>query len=185
MIKTDRLLLRRWRDQDIEDYAALNADARVMQFFPSTYSVEESSLQIERFNKSIDDLNLGFWAAELLETGRFIGFIGLNSQPSGLPISPCVEIGWRLAADVWRQGLASEGAIAVLKYAFIELELDEVVSFTSTLNVASQGVMKKIGMHKQAATFFHPRVDSASPLAEHVVYRLSRQVWQKYNDLNC
>lgn len=179
MITTKRLILRRWRAEDVDAFAAINADQKVMEYFPSTYTHQESRAQLKRFNKSIDELGFGFWAAELVDDGRCVGFIGLSSLPKELPFSPCVEIGWRLASDVWRQGLASEGATQVLKYAFNELNLNEIVSVTSVSNVASQGVMQKIGMLRQNLTFMHPRVDPASPLAEHVLFRLSKSDWKK------
>lgn len=179
MIKTERLLLRRWRESDIGAYAAINADSKVMRYFPSLYTSEESVAQIERFNQSIDELGFGFWAAELLETRKCIGFVGLSWLPTELPFSPCVEIGWRLASDVWRQGLASEAARQVLKYAFIELGLNEIVSLTSVSNIASQGVMRNIGMLEQESTFMHPRINPTNPLAEHVLFRLTEQNWQK------
>ena len=179
MIRTKRLLLRRWRNEDLAEFAAINADRKVMRYFPSTYTYEQSEAQIKRFNESIDELGLGFWAAELLETGRCIGFIGLSSLPNELPFSPCIEIGWRLASDVWRQGLASEGASQVLNYAFTELDLTEIVSVTAVSNMASQGVMHKIGMIRQESTFIHPRVNPSSSLAEHVLFRLHKEDWQK------
>ena len=181
MINTKRLLLRPWQNRDVQEYAAINADKEVMRYFPSNYSEAESKAQIQRFNQSINELGFGFWAAELLETRRCIGFIGLSSLPKELPFSPCVEIGWRLARNVWRKGLASEGANAVLDYAFETLELNEIVSVTPVTNIPSQGVMKKIGMVRQAGTFLHPRIKPEHELAEHVLFKLDQHKWHKRN----
>ena len=91
-----------------------------------------------------------FFAAELAGRASFIGFIGLSRVPFAAPFTPAVEIGWRLAPPYWHKGLATEGAQAVLSYAFRKLNLDEVVSFTVPANIRSRRVMEKIGLHLHA-----------------------------------
>jgi RimJ/RimL family protein N-acetyltransferase len=90
--------------------------------------------------------------------------------------TPCVEIGWRLSAEYWGRGLATEGARAVVKHAFGDLWLDEIVSFTVPGNVRSLRVMEKIGMtHDASEDFDHPNLPEGHPLRRHVLYRLRRR----------
>ena len=167
MIRTERLVLRQWRDQDREPFAALNADPVVMEHFPSTMTREASDAFVDFNIATIAARGWGLWAVEA--DGEFIGFVGLN-EPN---FRPGVEIGWRLAREAWGHGYATEAARAVLAFARDELGLDEVISFTSTTNVRSQRVMERIGMtHDPADDFDHPRVDDPR-LRRHVLYRLA------------
>ena len=110
--------------------------------------------------------------------GSFIGFIGLNVPSFDAPFTPCVEIGWRLAADCWGQGLATEGAHAIVRYGFETLGLNEFVSFTVPANARSRRVMEKLGMtHDPDDDFDHPRLPAGHPLRGHVLYRLNRSGW--------
>lgn len=171
-LETDRLLLRQWREGDKKPFSALNADARVMAYFPSTLTKSESDSVAERCKLLIADRGWGFWAAELKESQRFIGFVGLHVSTDDLPFSPCVEIGWRLAYDHWGQGYATEAALAALDVGFRQLQLDEIVSFTALRNLKSQAVMKRIGM-TMTGTFEHPALPKESPLRLHCLYRLT------------
>jgi len=178
MITTDRLILRQWTDADRDAWAALNADPTVMEFFPAPLDREQSDAAFATLQQRITDRGFGFWAAELRSTGEFVGMIGLADRPEGLPISPCIEVGWRLHQAFWGKGLATEGARASLNYAFGVLGQNEVVAFTATTNVRSYRVMQRLGMTRDAKTFDHPAVPVESPLREHVVYRIRRDVWQ-------
>ena len=114
------------------------------------------------------------WALEVVATGEFIGFTGLSVPRFETPFMPAVEIGWRLARSSWGQGYASEAARCALRFAFDEIGLDEVVSFTSTANVRSQAVMRRIGMtHDPADDFDHPMIADGHPLRRHVLYRIA------------
>ena len=173
MVETERLLLREWREDDFEPFARMCADPRVMEFFPATLTPEETAAGIERGRAHFARHGFGWWAAELKETGAFIGFIGLAVPYFEAHFTPCVEVGWRLAAEYWRRGLATEGARASLRYGFEVLGLAEIVSFTSVANVRSRRVMEKIGMtHDPADDFDHPRIAEGHPLRRHVLYRL-------------
>jgi len=178
--KTPRLYLRQWRDSDLEPFAQLNADARVMEYFPSTLDQAQSDAALVRTRTSISELGWGFWAAELLETNQFIGFVGIKPNHD-LPFSPCVEIGWRLAFDHWHKGYATEAAAAALQIGFEQLQLPEIVSFTAVHNHRSQAVMLRLGMQRQAQTFQHPAVPAGNALREHVLYRLSLQDWKNHS----
>ncbi len=167
MIRTERLLLRQWREEDREPFAALNADPVVMEHFPSTMSRAASDAFVDFNIRTIDERGWGLWAVDA--HGTFIGFVGLN-EPNFMP---GVEIGWRLARDAWGHGYATEAAQAALAYARDELRLDEVISFTATTNLRSRKVMERIGMtHDPKDDFDHPRVDDPR-LRRHVLYRLA------------
>ena len=174
-ITTGRLLLRRWRDSDRLPFQAMNADLRVMEFMPSLLSPDESDALVDRAQAHFDRHGYGPFAAELLEDHSFIGFIGLSFPNFDAPFMPAVEVGWRLAFDCWGRGLATEGARAVARYAFEELGLDGLVSFTVPGNLRSRRVMEKLGMtHDPRDDFDHPRLPEVHPLRRHVLYRLQR-----------
>lgn len=172
--ETERLVLRQWRAEDREPFAALNADPRVMEYLPARLTRAESDAMADHFQSLIGDCGWGLWAAELKEPRQFIGFVGLHAAPADLPFSPCVEIGWRLAHEHWGKGLASEAARGALRVGFVSLGLPEVVSFTAVRNVRSRAVMARLSM-RESGTFEHPRVPESSALRLHCLYRLSRE----------
>jgi RimJ/RimL family protein N-acetyltransferase len=172
-LRTERLLMRRWRTTDLEPFAASNADPQVMEHFPSTLTLEQSKASIERIEASFEANGYGFWAVELLGEGIFIGFLGLSPVEREMPFAPAVEIGWRLTHERWGHGYATEGARAVTRFAFKELRLAEIVAFTATGNLRSRRVMERLGMTRDAAEdFSHPSLAPEHPLAAHVLYRL-------------
>jgi RimJ/RimL family protein N-acetyltransferase len=116
----------------------MNADPRVMQFFAERLSREKSDALVERAECHFRDHGFGPCATELRSDGTFIGFIGLSIPPFQSRFTPCVEIGWRLAADYWGRGLATEGARAVVRHGFEILGLEEIVSFTVPANTQSR-----------------------------------------------
>jgi RimJ/RimL family protein N-acetyltransferase len=173
VLETPRLILRRWRNSDREPFARMNADPRVMEFFPNTLTAEECNAAIDRLEAHIDRHGFGLLAAELRSTGDFLGFIGLAIPDFQSHFTPCVEIGWRLAAEHWGHGFATEGAQALLDHAFTALALPEVVSFTVPANLRSRRVMEKLGLtHNPAEDFDHPKIPAGHPLRRHVLYRL-------------
>ena len=172
-LATDRLILRRWRTADREAFQALNADPRVMEFFPAILTPEETDAGIARIEQHFDRYGFGLYAAELIETETFIGFIGLNVPAFEASFMPAVEIGWRLAFDRWGQGLATEGARVVVRHAFETVGISSLVSFTVPANFRSRRVMENIGMVRDpAGDFDHPSVPEDHPLRRHVLYRL-------------
>jgi RimJ/RimL family protein N-acetyltransferase len=171
-IATSRLLLRRWVPADLEPFAALNADPRVMEFFPKLLTRDESDAVAARIRSHFDDKGFGLWAVEIPGVAPFAGFIGLQVPRFEAHFTPCVEIAWRLAAEHWGRGYASEGATAVLRFAFDSLRLPEVVSFTAVVNERSWRVMERTGMTRSPADDFdHPMVDRGHRLERHVLYR--------------
>lgn len=178
-LRTDRLILRPWRDADRESFARMNRDPAVMEFFPSLLSPEESDALVDRAAAHFAAHGFGPWAAELRVSGAFIGFIGLSVPRFVAPFTPCVEIGWRLAPEHWGKGLATEGALAVVGSAFNELGIPEVVSFATTANLRSRRVMEKLGMtHNPDEDFDHPSIPEGHALRRHVLYRLKREGWK-------
>lgn len=174
-IVTPRLLLRRWRDSDREPFAAMNADSQVMEHFPNSLTRAESDARIERIERHFAEHGFGLWAVEVREGAPFAGFIGLAAPAFQADFTPCIEIGWRLAAAHWGQGYATEGAKAALAFGFETLGLDEIVSFTVPENVRSRRVMEKIGMwHDAASDFAHPLLPPDHRLSRHVLYRIRR-----------
>lgn len=174
--ETDRLRLRQWRDDDLEPFAALNADPRVMEFLPKQLDRRESDELARRIRSRIEQRGWGLWAVEVKGGKPFIGYVGLSVPVATLLFSPCIEIGWRLAFDHWGQGYASEAARGVLRVAFDRLELPEIVSFTAIVNNRSCRVMKRIGM-QYSGEFGHPSLSEDNPLRPHVLYRLRGEQW--------
>lgn len=173
MIETSRLLLRRWKQSDLEPFAKLNSDSAVMRFFPDVLSRSASDALAERIQDHFAQHGFGLFAAELRWEEVFIGFIGLSIPPWRAAFTPCVEIGWRLAQEHWNRGLATEGATAVVLYARDVLRLDEIVSFTVPSNLPSRRVMEKLGMtHDPSDDFDHPKTGEGQALRRHVLYRL-------------
>lgn len=174
-INTHRLILRQWQDSDLTPFATLNADPRVREFFPGLMSREESDHSVKLMSDHIARCGWGLWAASLIDTGEFIGFIGLEEVYFQAHFTPAVEIGWRLAFNHWGKGYATEGAKAVLAYGFENLNLEEVVSFTAVQNMRSRRIMEKIGMHHDSKdNFDHPKLSENHPLRRHVLYRIKK-----------
>ncbi len=174
---TERLRLRQWRDADCEPFAALNADPTVMEFFPAPLGRAESDATAQRCRELIAERGWGFWAVEIKSTQEFIGFVGLHVPGPGLPFSPCVEIGWRLAAKHWGKGFATEAARGALRIAFEQLRLPEIVAFTAVSNRRSRAVMERLGMREAEHPFECLELPVGSLLRPHCLYRLSRQQW--------
>jgi len=168
-------VLRGWRHEDAAILADINADPRVMEFIGHPMSRAESDALLERIETKFAQQGFGFWAVEAVGLAPLIGFVGLNVPNFDAPFMPAVEVGWRLGADHWGQGYASEAARAALDFGFDVVGLEEVVAFTTVRNVRSRHVMERIGMTRDARDDFeHPLVPVASPLRPHVLYRLGR-----------
>ena len=178
-IRTRRLLLRQWKKEDRQYFAAMNNDSDVMHYFPRKYTREESDSFIDDNINRITIEGWGCWAVEIIDTGEFIGFVGLSKPADYHPCAGEIDIGWRLSKQFWGNGYATEATKAVLPIAFNSIGLDQIVSFTSECNFPSISIMRKIGMVKDHLGFEHPFIDADSHLRSHVVYRLHRSVWKK------
>ncbi len=170
-VRTPRLLLRRWRDEDRSPFAELNADPVVMEHFPAPLSREESDAYVDRIEAGWEERGFGMWAVEV--DGRLAGHTGLSVPTFEADFLPSVEVGWRYAAWAWGRGYATEAASAALDHAFGPLGLPEVVSFTATTNTPSERVMQRIGM-RRAGEFDHARLPDGHRLQRHVLYRVTR-----------
>jgi ribosomal-protein-alanine N-acetyltransferase len=174
-IRTERLWLRRWLPEDREAFARLNADPRVMEFLPRLLSREDSDALVDRIEAHFERHGFGLWAMEVPGVTRFAGFVGLAIPRFEAFFTPCVEIGWRLAAEHWNHGYATEAARAVLEFRFRSAQLEQVVSFTVPANVRSRRVMEKIGMtHAPGDEFDHPLLPEGHRLRRHVLYKIAR-----------
>ena len=172
-IETDRLTLRRFRSEDTDTMVAINADPRVMEYFPATMLREATLAHLARISDHWETNGFGLFALEIRENGQMIGFTGLTIPTYSVPASPCVEVGWRLSPDAWGKGFATEAASACLQWGFSELDLKEIVSFTFAGNTRSRRVMERLGMHHDKVdSFDHPMLPPDSPLLRHVLYRL-------------
>jgi ribosomal-protein-alanine N-acetyltransferase len=176
---TERLVLREWRDEDLEPFARLNADPRVMEHFPSLLTREQSDALVDRMTLHWQEEGVGLWAVERSADAAFLGFTGLARPSFEAAFTPAVEVGWRLAVEAWGHGYATEAARAALAFGFAERGLGEILSWTVPANVRSRAVMERIGMtHDPADDFDHPNLAVDSPLRRHVLYRLSREAWR-------
>ena len=172
-IRTARLVMRRWREEDREPFAAMNADPEVMRYFPAQLDRAASDAGIDRAERRFDEQGFGLWALELADTGEFIGFTGLNPMPEGVPGAGGMEVGWRLARHAWHHGYATEAARAALDVGFTGAGLDEIWSMTAVLNLPSQAVMQRIGMTFHSH-FDHPAVEVGHAVRPHVAFLLQR-----------
>ncbi len=171
-LTTQRLRLRHWQDSDLDAFAAMNADPRVMEYFPATLSRAESDEQAAFIRKRLTETAFGLWAVERLEAEGFIGFVGLSVPRFEAHFTPCVEVGWRLAVAHWGQGFASEAARAALAYAFEGLGLDEAIAMAVPSNARSLRVMERVGMTRwEGGDFLHPGLPEGHRLRLHVLYR--------------
>ena len=176
-LQTERLRLRRWRFEDRTAFARMNSDPRVMEHFPAPLTQAESDAVADRIAAHFEQHGFAQWAVEIPGVTPFAGFIGLSIPRFEAHFTPCVEIGWRLAAEYWNRGYATEGARAALDFGFSSLQLQEIVSMTAVGNLRSRRVMEKIGMScSPNDDFDHPLVVEGNPLRRHVLYRLRRAV---------
>ncbi|MET9590504.1 GNAT family N-acetyltransferase [Streptomyces sp. NPDC006516] len=172
-LRTDRLVLRRWRDSDLGPWAAMNADPEVREHLGDLLDREQSDASVARFQAEFEQRGYGWWAVEVQATGEFIGFAGLDQVDDYMPFTG-VEIGWRLARPAWGQGYATEAALRVLAYGFDALELPEILAVTTASNLRSQAVMRRIGMTREPAEDFDDPTVPEGPLRPNVVYRIAR-----------
>ena len=177
-LRTERLILRPWREDDFEPFAAMSADPKVMEHFPSTLDRAGSDNVASILKSDLEIMGYGFWAIEVPDEAPFIGFAGIRPVTYEAHFVPAVEIGWRLAPAHWGKGYATEAARAALAHGFGALGLAEIVSFTIPANSRSQAVMQRLGMTRdEADDFAHPKVPEGHPMSRHVLYRLRAEDW--------
>ncbi|HEY4429274.1 MAG TPA: GNAT family N-acetyltransferase [Solirubrobacteraceae bacterium] len=177
-LRSARLLLRRWREEDLEPLAAMNADPRVMEFFPAPMERYESARMLALVESAFEERGYGLWALEIPGQTPFAGFVGLAPVDVRMPFAPAVEVGWRLAVPFWGRGYATEGGAEAIRFAFEELGLDSLVAFTAAANTRSRRVMERLRMTRDPAEDFrHPGLAGEHPLAPHVLHRARSSDW--------
>lgn len=172
-VRTDRLLVRHWTPDDLPALVEIFAKPEVWRFpFGRGWTAEETEAYLAHRLELQRSGDPGPSAVEERSTQRLLGYIHL-SEPTWLPeVMPAVEIGWRLDPERWGQGLATEGARALLDHGFAHMELTEILSIYEPDNIASGRVMEKLGMTFSRDTL-HPYF--ARPLR---IYRISRAEWE-------
>lgn len=170
-IETERLILRRWKEEDRKPFAEMNGNPNVMKYFPSTLSTEESSAFVDRINSEFEETGYGLYAVETKDTGEFIGYVGFHRFTFDAPFSPNWEIGWRISDKFWHKGYATEAATACINYAREKKMCNTLYSFTAVPNIPSENVMKRIGMSYEM-TFMHPKLPHGHRLKEHKLYSI-------------
>ncbi|WP_316861530.1 GNAT family N-acetyltransferase [uncultured Cohaesibacter sp.] len=174
MLETSRLLIREWKDSDLEPFADLNADPIVMEHLPGQIAKADSDAMAGRIIAHFETHGFGLYALEVKESGQFIGYTGLSVPKFEAPFMPAIEIGWRMARSAWGFGYATEAARAVLVHATGPLGLSNIVSFTVPQNTRSRAVMERIGLkHDPQGDFDHPAFEHGHRLRRHVLYRMA------------
>jgi RimJ/RimL family protein N-acetyltransferase len=177
-LQTERLVLRSWREDDIEPFAAICADPVVMATLGPVMDLEATCALVARECAIEAELGHTFWVVERREDERLIGKCGIIRGRDG-PIEGKPEIGWRLASDCWGQGYITETARGCTGWFFANREAESLWAITSIGNTRSRAVMKRLGMaHRAKLEFDHPRLAQESPLLRHVTYELPRAAWE-------
>ncbi len=178
-VRTERLLLRGWTDEDRVPFAVLNADPDVARFLGGPMSAAQSNALVDRIISAWERYGFGPWAVVPDDVGVCVGFVGLWVPSFEAAFTPCVEVGWRLSKETWGRGYAPEAARAALAFGFDDHQLDEIVSLTARDNEKSRRVMEKVGMqHDPTDDFDHPNLQPGDPLRPHVLYRITANRWR-------
>lgn len=178
---TERMILRPWRDEDYAPFYAMSSDPQVYEYLPRFQDKEACDAFVNRLREDFSRRGWGFWALEHKENGVFMGTAGMHEPGPEFGVGrPCVEIGWRLAPAFWGKGFAAEAAREVMRFAFNELQLDELVSFTAVGNKRSYGLMERLGMEREKE-FDLLLLPPGDPNRPSYLYRLTRQQWLARN----
>ena len=168
--------LRQWRDSDREPFAILNADPEVTRFFARPLTPGESFALLEKSRAAIAARGWGHWAVEV--DGKFAGLAGLAEETFAAAFTPCVEIGWRLLPEYWGQGVAYAAARQAEAYAFRELKVPELFTYTAALNLRSQRLVQRLAFVRDlSGDFMHPRMPVGHPFRPHVLYRKTIDIY--------
>lgn len=172
-IRTERLIVRGWRESDLAPWAAMNADPEVRQYLGQLLTSAQAEAWALNYQDDLERCGFGYWALEVRASGEFIGFTGLGNLDDEMPLAG-VEVAWRLARQAWDHGYATEAGTAALQYGFDVLGLPEIVAVTMAANLRSRAVMARIGMTRDLAGDFDDPDVREGPLRRHVVYRKLR-----------
>ncbi|MCX7550389.1 GNAT family N-acetyltransferase [Xanthomarina sp. F2636L] len=177
IFKSKRLGFRNWTQNDLEQFSEMNANPNVMEHFPKPLTENETSAFIERLLKHYETYGYCYFATEILNTGEFIGFIGLAYQDYKTDFTPATDIGWRLKQSAWGYGYATEGALRCLDFAFNHLHLEQVIATCTHKNNKSEHVMKKVGM-KMIGKFNHPKLKDYPEYETCLCYQITKEDYQ-------
>ncbi len=173
-LESNRIILRDWKDGDLEHFARINRDPMIMRFYPSPLDEAASTSLVKHFQQHIDKNGYGFFAAEDKETGKFMGFAGIAKVPSRVPCSPAIEIAWRLDYEYWGKAYASEAAQLLINHAFDTLNVPELVAYCVTDNQRAEHILKKIGFsHDESSNFSYAPKRNAKAKNDYHLYRLA------------
>ena len=150
-LRTERLLLRQWRDGDAEVLDEIYRDPEFLEHMPYRNPYE----QVERFAREWGEDGFSVWAAEAVSTGELIGRIGLLRHHDWPESASPVEVGWALRRDWWGQGMATEGGRASVECWREHLDDPQLISITSPANVRSRAVMERLGLIRRGETQWH------------------------------
>jgi len=173
IFKSTRLGFRNWRREDLEEFTEMNKDMEVMEHFPKPLGRTESEKLMKRMQVHYEKNGYTYFATERVDAGEFIGFIGLAYQEYKTEFTPAIDIGWRLKKSYWGKGYATEGAMRCLRYAFDELDINNIISVCTINNEKSENVMKKIGM-KKIGEFNHPEMINHPEYEKHFCYKIEK-----------
>jgi len=174
LFTSDRLGFRNWIESDIPIMATINADPKVMEFFPKLMSLDDTIHFLGRMQKEFEAKGFCYYAVDILEKGTLIGFIGLHEQTFEADFNPCIDIGWRLGKQAWNKGYATEGAKRCLQYGFENLGFESIKSMAPIINTKSIKVMQKIGMEK-VLDFEHPKLYDYPRFLHCALYQVSKR----------
>jgi RimJ/RimL family protein N-acetyltransferase len=155
-LETLRIAMREFVPGDSDDLYRLNSDPRVMRFIGDGKPVSRARhadimRRVLGYGKLYPDL--GFWYTTRRDTGAFIGWFTLKYCGK----SPDVETGYMLLPDAWGQGFATEGATAMVRYGFDDLDLARIIGVTHPKNLASQNVLQKAGLRDRGWGHYYDR----------------------------
>ena len=171
LFTSDRLGFRNWESSDVEILSTINSDSKVMEFFPSTQTRDQTLSFIERMQVQFSEKGFCYFAVDKIQTNELIGFIGINIQTFESDFTPCIDIGWRLSSNEWNKGFATEGAKRCLDFAFSTLSISKIYSITPKVNLKSERIMIKLGM-KKVKNFIFPALQEDERLRECVLYEI-------------
>lgn len=177
-LETERLILRKWKEADLEPFCKITSDPEVRRYYPGVLTADETKALVTKVEAHFNKESFGLFALELKSTGEFIGYTGLMKPTIQAHFMPCVEIGWQLSKKHWGNGYAPEAAAKALEDGFVRIGLDEIVSFTTVSNDKSIRVMQKLQMTRNPKDdYSHPALPEGHPLKPHVLFRLSKAIW--------
>ncbi|HEX7784340.1 MAG TPA: GNAT family N-acetyltransferase [Sphingobium sp.] len=176
MIRSDRLILRNWKDADSAPFATMCADVDVMEHLGGPIGRAESDVIAARISETAQKHGHCFWAIERENDGMFLGFCGLRrGGHPGTSVPDELEIGWRLSRSAWGQGYAREAAAAALEWGWRNTSASRIAAWTVPANLRSWGLMQRLGMvHRPDLDFDHPNFPDGHPLRRHLVYVIER-----------